>query len=152
MARSIRRVVFAWLTNLAIACTGGGRPMYPSRMHRIVSTSSSMELLDAVAFAGNTTELAPPSYRTLDHVAYTLIANPSIHVIEVRCHGDSLPHAPQRAGLAQQRAEVVAAYLVAHGVAASRLTTRGVSDGADRSSPGDARIQQVEFLILARDE
>jgi outer membrane protein OmpA-like peptidoglycan-associated protein len=187
MARSIRRVVLAWLTTLAMACTGG-RPMYPSpersstvppvadlapepawqayvparcrddegnaqpdcRTHRLVSTSISIEVLDAVVFAGNTAELAPPSYRTLDHVAHTLIANPSIRVIEVRGHGDSLFHAPQRAELAQQRAEVVAAYLVAHGVAASRLTIRGVSDREYRSSPGDPRNQQVEFVILAR--
>ena len=110
-----------------------------------MSTSSSIELLDAVAFSGSTAELAPPSYRTLDHVAHTLIANPSLRVIEVRGHGDAVP-------LAQQRAEVVAAYLRAHGVAAARLVTRGVSEGQSRSVGDDARDPQVEFLILAHDE
>lgn len=148
MLEAIRRVGLAGLTTLAIACTGGGRPRSLSPgctalagcRHRIVSTSSSLELLDAVTFSGGTAELAPPSYRTLEHVAHTLIANPSLRVIEVRGHGDAVP-------LAQQRAEVVAAYLRAQGVAAARLVTRGVSEGDD-----DARSRQVEFLILARED
>jgi len=122
------------------------------RTRRIVTSSTSIEILDSVAFAGNTAELAPQSFRTLDHVAATLIANPSILVIEVRGHSDSLLHPHERAELAQKRAEVVAAYLIAQGVAASRVTTYGASDGERIYPPDDIRNRRVEFLILARDD
>jgi outer membrane protein OmpA-like peptidoglycan-associated protein len=159
-----RRALTRWLAGpaLAIACSGGHpapSPARPStapsggRTHRIVtSTSTSIELLDAIAFADDTTELTTPSCRTLDRVADALIANPSIRVIEVRGHGDAQPQAPQGAELAQERADVVAAYLIGHGVAASRLVTRGASSGGLGSSSDDARSRQVEFLILVRQE
>lgn len=163
MTRSALTRWLAWLLAwpaLAIACSGGPpapSPARPStapssgRTHRIV-TSTSIELLDAITFASDTAELATPSYRTLDHVAEALIANPSIGVIEVRGYDDARPQAPQRPELAQERADVVAAYLIAHGVAASRLVTRGVSGGGHGSSSDDARSRQVEFLILVQQE
>jgi outer membrane protein OmpA-like peptidoglycan-associated protein len=122
------------------------------RASRVVTTSSSIEILDQITFAGNTAELAPPSYRTLDHVAQALIANPSIVELQVRGHSDSQLHPTERAELARKRAEVVAAYLVARGVAASRITTYGASDSEPLYPPDDIRNRRVELLIVARDD
>lgn len=129
-----------------------GNAVSGCRTRRVVTTSSSIEILDQITFIGNTAELSPTSYRTLDHVAQTLIANPSILELEVRGHSDSLLHPTERAELARKRAEVVAAYLVAHGVAASRVTTYGASDSEPLYPPDDIRNRRVELLIVARDD
>jgi outer membrane protein OmpA-like peptidoglycan-associated protein len=143
----------AWRDYVPARCRDQEGNATPScRARRIVTTSTSIELLDAVAFTGDTAELAPRSYRALDHIAHALIANPSLRVIEVRGHGGSLLPAIQGTGLARQRAEIVAAYLVAQGVAAARVTTRGVSGGDHLDPPDDPRSRQVELVILARDE
>ena len=143
----------AWHEYVPERCRGEEGHAAPGcRTRRIVTTTTSIELLDLIEFAGNTAELAPPSYRTLDHVAATLIANPSILAIEVRGHSDSLLHPTERAELARQRAEVVVAYLVARGVAASRLTTYGASDSERLYPPDDIRNRRVELLIVARDD
>jgi len=119
---------------------------------RIVATSSSIEILEPIAFVDNTAEPTPGSYRMIDAVARSLLDNPSILLLEVRGHSDSLLHPADRADLARKRAEVVAAALVSHGVDPSRVTTYGASDSELIYPADDARNRRVEFLIVARDE
>ena len=142
-----------WRTYVPERCRdAAGNATAGCRPRRIVTTDTEIEILDAVSFVDNTAELAPTSYRTIEAVARSLIGNPSILVLEVRGHSDSLLHPADRADLARKRAEVVAAYLIAHGVDAGRVTTYGASDGELHYPPDDARNRRVEFLIVARDE
>jgi hypothetical protein len=106
----------------------------------------------AGSLVGNTAEMAPGSHRMAQAIARSLISNPSILVLEVRGHSDSLLHPADRADLARQRAEVVAAHIIAQGVDPARLTTYGASDSELRYPADDPRNRRVEFIILARDE
>jgi outer membrane protein OmpA-like peptidoglycan-associated protein len=128
--------------NLTAGCRG----------RRVITTSTSIEILEPIGFADNTAEPTPASHRTIAAVARLLIENPSILTIEVRGHSDSLLHPADRAELARRRAEAVAALIVAHGVAPERLSTYGASDSELRYPADDARNRRVEFVILARDE
>jgi outer membrane protein OmpA-like peptidoglycan-associated protein len=142
----------AWETYVPDRCRDGGLSARGCRPRRIVTTSSSIEILEPIAFVGNTAEVSPGSYRMMDAVARSLLDNPSILVLEVRGHSDSLLHPAERAELARKRAEVVAAYLVAQGVDPSRVTTYGASDSELLYPADDPRNRRVDFLIVARDE
>lgn len=141
----------AWQTYVPERCRDGG-PTRSCRPRRIVTTSSSIEILEPIAFVDNTAEVSPGSYRMMDAVARSLLDNPSILVLEVRGHSDSLLHPAERAELARKRAEVVAAYLVAQGVHPTRVTTYGASDSELLYPADDPRNRRVDFLIVVRDE
>jgi len=140
----------AWETYVPERCRDQPADSCPPR--RIVTTDSSIEILEPIAFVGNTAELTPTSNRMIEAVARSLIGNPDILVVEVRGHSDSLLHREERAELARKRAEVVAAQLIAQGVAPERLTTYGASDSETIYPADDPRNRRVEFMILARDE
>ena len=142
-----------WRTYVPPRCRDGeDRPKEGCRRRRVVVTTTDIEILEPIAFAGNTAEMTPGSHRMAQAVARSLIGNPSILMLEVRGHSDSLLHPADRADLARQRAEVVAAYLIAQGVDPARLTTYGASDSELHYPADDPRNRRVEFLILARDE
>jgi outer membrane protein OmpA-like peptidoglycan-associated protein len=129
-----------------------GRTKADCRRSRVVTVSTSIEILEPVSFIGNTAELDPASYRTIAAVAQSLLSNPSILLLEVRGHSDSSEHPELRAELAQRRAEVVADYIVAQGVDASRVSTYGASDDEPLYARNDIRNRRVEFLIVQRDD
>jgi outer membrane protein OmpA-like peptidoglycan-associated protein len=139
-----------WRPSVPERCRGGGGPS--CRRRRVVVTSTDLELLEPIAFVDNTAELTPGAYHTIEAVARSLLDNPSILVLEVRGHSDSLLHPADRAELSRKRAEVVAAYIIAQGVDPARVTTYGASDSELRYPADDPRNRRVEFLIVARDE
>lgn len=142
-----------WRTYVPPRCRDGeDRPKEGCRRRRVVVTTTDIEILEPIAFVGNTAEMTPGSHRVADAVARCLIGNPSILMLEVRGHSDSLLHPADRADLARQRAEVVAAYIIAQGVDPARITTYGASDSELHYPADDPRNRRVEFLILARDE
>jgi outer membrane protein OmpA-like peptidoglycan-associated protein len=142
-----------WRSYVPVRCRDGSPPPAEGcRPRRVVVTSTDIEILSPVAFVDNTAELAPSSERIIDAVARSLINNPSILVLEVRGHSDSLLYPAERADLARKRADVVAARLVAQGVDPARVTTYGASDSELLYPPDDPRNRRVEFLIVARDE
>jgi uncharacterized protein (TIGR03382 family) len=75
---------------------------------------------DGVTFAPHDAALARPIRRLLDDVAAVLIAHPALIVVAVGRATERRPATNQT--LARRRAEVVVAYLAAHGVAIERLT------------------------------
>jgi outer membrane protein OmpA-like peptidoglycan-associated protein len=105
--------VLASLFALAVALASGTRPV--AHRHPIV-TDTTIEVLDPVRFVGDTAAITPTSGPLLDALARTLIGNPSLEVLEVTVNAQ-----PTHPGLAAGRAAAVIAYLVEHGVAASRL-------------------------------
>jgi outer membrane protein OmpA-like peptidoglycan-associated protein len=142
-----------WRTYVPERCRDPeGNPTKGCRARRVITTSTSIEILEPIAFVDNTAEPTPGAHRTIAAVARMLLENPSILEIEVRGHSDSLLHPADRAELARKRAEAVAAQIVSHGVAPARVTTYGASDTELRYPADDARNRRVEFLILARDE
>ena len=87
------------------------------RMERI--TLSAREL-----FAFDEAKLRPPQPR-LDEIADLMKRNPEIDKVRITGYTDRIGSASYNAKLAQRRAGAVKAYLVARGVAASRLVAVG---------------------------
>ncbi|MBL8301440.1 MAG: OmpA family protein [Ideonella sp.] len=90
-------------------------PPAPQRM-----TLSANSLFDL-----NSARILPP-VAELDDLATALQANPQITSVVITGHTDQLGTPEINRRLSQQRADAVKAYLVGKGVAASRMTARGV--------------------------
>jgi len=110
-----------------------------------------LKLRRALRFVGTTAELTPPSEKMLDAVAELLDAHTEIRHVQIIAHWDNSLPGPEAQALTQKQADAVKAYLVAHGIAADRLTTSGA--GATRplvpslSPASRQRNQRVELHL-----
>ncbi len=112
---------------------------------RVVVVDTSIEILQPVRFVGTTTELAPASLPTLDAVARTLAANPSITKLEVIGYGSDLAGTPlDQLALGARRARAIVGELVRRGIAPKRLQF----SGAPRSPAGADPVPS--FVIVDR--
>ncbi len=95
--------------------------------------------------------LQPQSMGVLNDVAKFLKANPSINM-EIDGHTDNTGSAAKNMTLSQQRASAVQAQLVAMGIDASRLSTKGygstVPIASNATPEGQANNRRVEFIKL----
>jgi outer membrane protein OmpA-like peptidoglycan-associated protein len=95
--------------------------------------------------------IARDSYGILDAVVAAMNHAPDLALIEVQGHTDERGDDAYNLDLSRRRAAAVVAYLVAHGVAASRLTSRGYGE----TQPVDhahtpaawAKNRRVDFVI-----
>ncbi len=103
-----------------------------------------------VFFDVDSHELLPQSYNELHRLLRLLEENPSMK-IELRGHTDNTGTRGRNQTLSQQRAEAVADYLVAHGVARLRVTAKGFGGTlpvADNDTPeGRAANRRVEYKV-----
>lgn len=114
----------------------------------------SVTQLKGVNFEYASAKLRPDSNPVLDEVAQTLQRYPDLKVA-VAGHTDSNNHSKNPAlnqQLSTRRAQTVMNYLVAHGVAADRLTAMGYGESqpvADNGTEdGQAKNRRVELRIL----
>jgi len=118
----------------------------------VISTSSSMKVLEAIGFQRNSDTLESGSLPIIDAVASALRDHPEIKRIEIGGHA-SLDET-EAWGLAARRAGAVRAALIARGIAAVRLelVPYGVTRALDEHDTDGARARnrRVEFLILER--
>lgn len=126
----------------AAEVSDGERPSWldPAQRNRRVVTSTSITILDQIAFLGPTSELDPVSYPMLDAVVATLDGNPSIRVMEVVVSGNDAPVRWQQE-LGDRRARMIVDYMIHRGADRARLRARGVPKASQVSS----------FVILERD-
>ncbi len=101
-----------------------------------------------IYFASDEATLQPASDAALHHVLELLQADAALK-LEIQGHTDSSGTAAHNLQLSAARAQSVLAWLVAHGVAAARLTTRGLGQTvpvADNATlEGRARNRRVEL-------
>ncbi len=104
-----------------------------------------------VLFPTGKAELLPSARAKLDDVAKELGIQDPTSRIEVEGHTDAQGRAPANLELSQRRADTVRDYLVAHGIAAERVTAQGFGANqpvADNSTPeGRAANRRVEIVI-----
>jgi outer membrane protein OmpA-like peptidoglycan-associated protein len=112
-----------------------------------------VRILGGVGFASGSADLLHESEGVLDAVAGVLASRTELEKIRVEGHTDGRGGAIMNRRLSMKRAERVVAYLVAHGVAASRLDAAGF--GADRpidtneTEVGRATNRRVEFHVTS---
>lgn len=85
---------------------------------------SAPTLIDNIFYDFDKATLRDSSKTALDHLVTILNENPNI-TIELAAHCDYKGSAEYNKQLSQRRAEAVVAYLIAHGIAADRLTPKG---------------------------
>ncbi|MDP4218414.1 MAG: OmpA family protein [Bacteroidota bacterium] len=95
--------------------------------------------------------IKPESMGTLNMIVKILQGNPDLK-FEIDGHTDNTGNAPHNLALSQQRADAAKAQLVAMGIDASRLTTKGFGDSrpiADNSTvEGKANNRRIEFVKM----
>jgi len=108
-------------------------------------------LAGGVLFASGKSQLLPGAEAKLSEVADALVSGSPDSTMEVEGHTDSQGPDERNLKLSEARAESVRAYLVSHGVAADRITAKGLGEArpvADNKSPeGRANNRRVEIVV-----
>jgi len=104
-----------------------------------------------VLFATGQSELLPTAQSKLGEVARALTQQDKDSSIIVEGHTDAQGAHEMNLELSRKRAESVKSYLVSHGMAADRLTAKGMGEEqpiANSSSPeGRANNRRVEIVV-----
>ena len=81
--------------------------------------------------------------------------NPRLKQVEVQGHTDNSGKPDHNQDLSEQRAQAVAAWLIAHGVDKSRLAPKGYGQSRPRvpnvTAGNRAKNRRVQFIITAQD-
>ncbi len=106
-----------------------------------------------IQFEPGKADLTTGSEATLNQVATILSRNPDVNVI-IAGHTDTQGDAADNKVLSQQRAEAVQKYLVAQGIAQTRLTPQGFGEeeplvANDTTEQARAQNRRVEFLLTS---
>jgi outer membrane protein OmpA-like peptidoglycan-associated protein len=113
---------------------------------------SKIEISEQVQFETGTAVLRAESDGILAQVLRVLGEHPELTAIEIEGHTDNTGTPELNRTLSRQRAEAVLAWLVARGVAPTRLQAKGY--GQDRpiddnaTEAGRAKNRRVEFRVL----
>ncbi len=121
--------------------------------HKEMAPSTGTEktvYLSGVNFEFNSSELTAESYPVLFFAARTLIEKPEMNVV-VKGYTDDIGSAKYNKELSQKRADVVKNYLVARGVASTRITTEGCGEekpiADNKTAEGRALNRRIEFIV-----
>jgi OOP family OmpA-OmpF porin len=109
-------------------------------------TEGGIITLEPIQFEYDKAVIKPDSYYILNAVVATMNGYPDIQLIEVQGHTDERGDDAYNLDLSRRRAAAVVTYLVEHGVAASRLTSRGYGE----SQPVDPRHIEAAWALNRR--
>ncbi len=106
--------------------------------------------LSGVNFEFNSSQLTAESYPVLFFAARTLIEKHEMNVV-VKGYTDDIGSAKYNKELSQKRADVVKNYLVARGVASTRITAEGCGEekpiADNKTADGRALNRRIEFIV-----
>jgi len=108
--------------------------------------------LDNVYFEQSTYTLRPESYPQLDKLVKTLRTSPQLTIL-VAGHTDNVGDKRLNQALSENRASVIRAYLMRHGITENRLQAHGFGDtqpvAPNDSESNKQKNRRVEFVVLA---
>lgn len=111
-----------------------------------------VEFKDKVLFGYDQSDLSTSAQGSLNKLANVLQKYPDTN-IEILGHTDDKGSDTYNQGLSERRANAAAAYLKANGIAAARVTTKGLGESDPKSSnetdESRAENRRVEFVITA---
>ncbi|MBA3465294.1 MAG: OmpA family protein [Deltaproteobacteria bacterium] len=117
---------------------------------KVVVKPDKLELLEKIAFKWDSAELEPASYPLLDEVAKALNDNRGFKV-QVEGHASSEGGFDHNQSLSERRATAVLDYLIAHGVAADRILSKGFGSSTpaatNTTEAGRETNRRVEFNV-----
>jgi OOP family OmpA-OmpF porin len=117
----------------------------------IVAAPGKTTQLRAIQFVQSKADFLPDAQPALEQLADFLRSNPTAE-IELAGHTDNQGDFDENVRLSKQRVDVVKAYLVANGIAASRITTRGYGPtrpiGSNNAETTRQLNRRVEMTIL----
>jgi OmpA-OmpF porin, OOP family len=117
----------------------------------VILTEKEILILEQVQFDTGKATIKPASDGLLDNVAKVLKDNPDILKIEVQGHTDNVGGAAMNKLLSNNRAASVKKALVARGVEAKRLDSKGygltVPIGDNKTEEGRQQNRRVQFVI-----
>ena len=120
-----------------------------------VEEGIKVEFNERILFAFSKSDIGDSAKVNLNKLVSALNKYPNTN-IEVQGHTDSRGTDEYNMGLSVRRATTVANYLIANGIAAGRVTTKGFGESAPAYSndtpEGMAQNRRVEFLITANDK
>lgn len=124
-----------------------GCPLYD----KVIVKPDRFELKDKIAFAWDSAVLEDASFPVLADVVQALKDHPSVRV-QVDGHASSEGLEAHNQTLSERRATAVLDYLVAHGIAAERLVSKGFSSSVpvatNRTVAGREQNRRVEFVVV----
>jgi outer membrane protein OmpA-like peptidoglycan-associated protein len=127
---------------------GAERPGCPGKS-LVVVTDKEIRIAQQIHFETGKDVIRRESYAVIDAVAQVLEKNPAMR-IEVQGHTDNRGPAGYNLGLSDRRAAAVRRYLVARGVAAERLVSRGygltrplVANDSEQNRSLNRRVQFI---------
>jgi OmpA-OmpF porin, OOP family len=113
-------------------------------------------ILKPINFEYDKAVIKQDSYYILDAVVATMNGNPDIAQIEVQGHTDERGDDTYNLELSERRAAAVMAYLVEHGVAKPRLTSRGYGEtqpiDKGHNEAAYRKNRRVDFVLRKRTE
>lgn len=118
---------------------------------RIEITAERIVIKQRINFETGKARILPDSFPVLNDVAQVLKDYPNLKV-EVQGHTDNVGDEDKNQRLSKERADAVFEYLIAHGIAANRLTTAGYGESrpvdTNTTEAGRLNNRRVEFVIL----
>ena len=110
-------------------------------------------VLKNIFFDPNEFEIKPQSGAELNEVVLLMKDNPTLH-IQINGHTDNSGKPADNKTLSENRARAVTNYLIAKGIAAARLSSRGFGDTqpvADNATPEDrAKNRRTELIVVSK--
>ncbi len=111
-----------------------------------------IQILDKVNFETGSDVIREDSYGLLRDVARTILATSEIRRIEIGGHTDSVGSAAANLRLARRRAASVRAFLIAEGVPAKMLVSKGYGEAepidTNLTDAGRYQNRRVEFVVI----
>lgn len=143
---------------MVVTCDTCANYGYAVRMERADTVFRNLEKgqaiqLDKVFFDQSSYHLRPESFEQLDKLLRTLQATPTLR-IEIAGHTDNVGDRRLNQTLSEQRAKIIANYLITKGIREPRLRHNGYG-GNHPAAPNDVeenkrKNRRVEFVVLAK--
>jgi len=133
----------------------GRRAARGSAQGAAVFTGKGIRMKRPIRFAGKTARLTASSRKALDDLAALLQSVPQVRRMRIIGHTDNRGKRAALEALSTKRAKAVRSYLTKRGVAAKRLSARGLGSkrpiAPNLTARGRAKNNRIGFMILELD-